>query len=144
MLIEDTSTKCPHCKIALTWKSHIKRWEHGRCIHEFTFRCESCRREYLLKDDQVVEKKQGRDLSAENLAIQRGQLQDAINRRCIKCGGPITDGNGLYALRCEWCSQEYSIIGGELLPKIEPSPQPKPSMRQFYLGRDSERQTIHD
>jgi len=69
MLFEEQSTKCPSCKTSLTWKSHIKRWDQGRLVDEFTFRCESCKREYEFKDDKVVEKKRGRDQLAESEAI---------------------------------------------------------------------------
>ena len=130
MIIEDQSSKCPNCKTSLTWKSHVKRWELGREAHEFTFSCESCKREYQFKDDRIIEKRPDKDPLAEALAIQHSQLYDAINRRCLNCGGPIT--NGGLALRCEWCHQEYSAIDGYLQPKIIDQPQPRPSMREFY------------
>jgi len=101
MLFEDQSTKCPNCRNNLTWMSHIKRWEQTRQVHEFQFQCESCKREYLFKDDQIIEKRPNRNPIAETIAIQQSQLQDAINRRCLNCGGPITNAHGVSALRCD-------------------------------------------
>lgn len=79
----------PACESGLSWKNHVKRWEQGREVSEFTFLCESCKGEYLFKDDQVIEKRLGRDHVAETIAIQHGQLQDVLQRRCPNCGGPV-------------------------------------------------------
>jgi len=65
VLIEDESTKCPKCGNSLTWKSHEKIWTKERELDQFTFRCDSCNREYLFKDDTIIEKTHGRDTLAE-------------------------------------------------------------------------------
>jgi hypothetical protein len=122
LLFEDQETKCPGCKAPLTWLSHVKRWEQAREIHEFSFRCEACNREYEFKDNQLVERKQGRDPIAESTAIHQARLRDAQVRRCLNCGGPIVNWEGLSALRCEWCHQEYSWNCGELQPSSMPFP----------------------
>jgi nitrite reductase/ring-hydroxylating ferredoxin subunit len=132
MRFEDQSTKCPNCKGPLTWLSHVKQWKEGRQVDEFTFRCEPCNREYLFRDDQVTEKRQGRDTVAETIAIHHSELQAALKSRCTHCGGPITNGGSGYALRCEWCHQEYSLNDGRLQPKTAAHPKPKPTMREFY------------
>src|SRR3990172_9216588 len=131
MLFEDKSTKCPNCKTSLTWKSHVKRRDQGRLVDEFTFRCESCKREYEFKDDKVLEKKRGRDPIAESQALDRSLRLAAMNRRCDNCGGPITRSHGI-ALCCDWCHQEYRIVDGQVQPTIEDSPTHRLSMSDFY------------
>ena len=101
MLIEDQSTNCPNCKKPLTWKSIIKHWEQGKLVDEFSFSCESCKREYQFKEGQLIEKRPLQDPLVETLAIKGGQQQVAVNRRCLQCGGPITDGPEFHALRCD-------------------------------------------
>ena len=141
MLFEDQSTKCPSCKNPLTWKSHTKRWESVRLVDEFTFRCESCKREYEFKDDKVSEKKHARDPLAESEAIERTLLLAAINRRCGNCGGPIARSHGV-AVRCDWCHQDYKIINGELEPNTEGPIASKLSMRDFYSLETTQQSTV--
>jgi hypothetical protein len=110
--------------------SHTAFWEEGREVHEFDFSCDSCKRQYQFVGDKITEKRQGRDSIAETIAIQHGELQHALNCRCLNCGGPITNSPGTYALSCEWCKEEYRIIGGELIPK-PPEPLPRKTLRQY-------------
>jgi ribosomal protein S27AE len=131
VLVERQLTKCPNCKNSLTWQSHVKRWEKSRQVQEFTFLCQTCNREYLFKDDKIVEKRPRRDPFVEELAIQNVQFLDATNRRCPQCGGPITNPYGS-TLRCGWCHQEYALSEGQLQPKSADPPQAKPSLREFY------------
>jgi transposase-like protein len=86
MRIEDQSTKCPNCKKPLTWLSHVKRYSKLQAIHEFNFRCQSCKREYQFKDDQLTEKAPERNLGLEDEAITHSELQTGINRRCPESG----------------------------------------------------------
>ena len=130
MLFEDDSTKCPTCKNPLTWQSHITRSEQAGEVHEFTFRCESCRREYCYKNHELTEKQPKGDPAADALAVEHGQLLAAINRRCPNCGGPITNPNGLYLFRCVWCHEEYRVIDGELRVAPPPAPQPKTTLKE--------------
>jgi uncharacterized protein with PIN domain len=133
VLIEDQSTKCPKCKNPLTWKSHEKIWTKEREVHQFIFACDSCNREYLFKDDEIIEKTLGWNPVAETAAIHHGQIEAALHRRCLECGGPLKNGITLYVLRCEWCHQEYSLTeGGELQPRVVDQSLPKPSMREYY------------
>ncbi len=132
MLFEAQSTKRPHYKRPLTWKSHVRLWEQAREVHEFNFQCDSCQRKDLLKDDQIVEKREGREPVAEASAIQRSRLRDALQRCCLNCGGPITNGVSAFILCWEWCHQEYTLTKGELTIQHTDQPQPKPSMRVFY------------
>ncbi|MGA8857746.1 MAG: hypothetical protein WB643_11350, partial [Candidatus Bathyarchaeia archaeon] len=75
MFIEDQSTKCPKCKNALTWKSHERIWTEEREVHQFTFRCDSCNREYLFKDDKIIEKTHGRNPVGETTAIHHCEIE---------------------------------------------------------------------
>ena len=43
------------------WIDHVKLSEHGREIDEFNFSCDSCKRQYQFKDDQIIEKRLRRD-----------------------------------------------------------------------------------
>jgi len=130
MLFEDKSTKCPACKGPLIWQSHITRSEETEQVHEFTFQCGSCNREYHYRDFELKEKRPKRDPAAEALAVERSQLLVAANRRCPDCGGPITGLNGLYVFHCDWCHEEYRIIEGELRV-APPPPQPKMTLKDF-------------
>jgi RNase P subunit RPR2 len=56
MLVEHEATKCPNCRSPLAWKSHTTLWEQGSEVHEFAFHCNSCSREYVFKDDRIIEK----------------------------------------------------------------------------------------
>lgn len=133
MLIEDQSTKCPKCKNALTWKSHERIWTKDREVHQFTFRCDSCNREYLFKDNGIIEKTNVRDPVAESTAIRHGEIEAALARRCLECGGPLKNEVVPFVFRCEWCHQDYSLTeGGELRPRIADRSLPKPAMREFY------------
>ena len=89
MLIEDQSTKCPKCKNALTWKSHERIWTKEREVHQFTITCDSCDREYLFKDEGIIEKTHGRDPVAETVAIRHGEIEAALARHCLVCGAPL-------------------------------------------------------
>jgi ribosomal protein S27AE len=131
MRIEDQSTKCPNCKQPLTWLSHVKRYSQPEAIHEFNFRCDSCKREYQFKDDQLIEKALQRNLGLEDEAIKQSDLQTGINRRCPECGGPINNKYGLVLL-CEWCQQEYSLTEGELQARPSEQPESKPMRREFH------------
>ena len=133
MLIEDQSTKCPKCKNPLTWKSHEKIWTKEREVHRFTFTCSSCNREYLFKDDAIIEKSHSRDPYAETKAIHHAEIEAALARRCLECGGPLKNETVPFVLRCDWCHQEYSLTeGGELQSRITNQPPLKPSMREYY------------
>ena len=132
MQFEDKSTQCPNCQKPLIWISHIKRWEKPREIHEFNFNCGSCNRKFQFRDDQLIEKPPERDPAAEISAVHNTQLKNAVNRRCLQCGGPITKGLGLSALNCDWCHQEYSLVDGELLAKPPDLTEPKPKISEFY------------
>jgi Zn finger protein HypA/HybF involved in hydrogenase expression len=133
VLVEDKSTKCPKCNNALTLKSYQKIWTKQREVHQFSFTCNSCNREYLFKDDVIIEKMQSRDSVAESAAIRQGEIEAALARRCLECGGPLKTGTRPYSLRCEWCHQEYSLTeGGDLRPRTLDQSMPKPVMREFY------------
>jgi transposase-like protein len=131
MRFEDKTTKCPNCQSPLTWLSHDVRFDKPREIHEFNFRCDQCNGEYQFKDGQLAAKALERDLIAESEAMRDAELQDAMDRRCSHCGGPIVNPYGL-ALRCEWCGRDYSVNDGELQEKQKDQPKRKPAMRDFY------------
>jgi Zn finger protein HypA/HybF involved in hydrogenase expression len=130
MRFEDKRTKCSRCKTPLIWLSHIKRWEQDRQVDEFTFHCEKCKREYLYKNDEIVEKGTERNLLAEHEALARFEFRNATNRRCPKCGGPITNFGSLFVLECEWCHERYRITEGELQIS-PPPPQPRMTLKDF-------------
>jgi uncharacterized protein YbaR (Trm112 family) len=131
VLIEDQSTKCPKCKNDLTWKSHEKIWTKERELDQFTFICNSCSREYLFKDDVIIEKTHGRDPVAESTAICHLEIEAALARRCPECGGPLNIGYGLHIFHCEWCQEKYQI-DGELVPK-PPEPLPRKTLREYAV-----------
>jgi uncharacterized protein with PIN domain len=132
VLFENQSTKCSKCKNPLIWRSHEKIWTKDREVHQFNFRCDSCNREYLFKDDRIIEKTHDRDPVAETAAIHDLQIEVALRRRCLECGGPLKNGVAPFVLRCEWCNQEYSLTeAGKLQPRHTDQPL-KPSMREFY------------
>jgi nitrite reductase/ring-hydroxylating ferredoxin subunit len=61
--------------------------------------------------------------------LHRIEIQDAINRRCSECGGPIAKQGGA-CVRCEWCHQEYEVNDGEL--QVRPDRERlKPALREF-------------
>lgn len=129
MRFEDQSTNCPGCKGPLTLLSHIRRWEEPQEVHEFEFRCEACKHDYLYKEGQFTSKTHERDVIAEGEGIRHAESQSATNRRCSQCGGPITGQGGAF-VRCEWCHQEYEVNSGEL--QLRPDrPQVKPTLREF-------------
>lgn len=130
MRSEDPLTRCPNCKGSLTWKSHSTAYLNDHPVHEFTFRCEPCNREYLYRDGELQEKRMGRDEYAEAKAMLHGELEAALNRRCPTCGGPLNDGHASLILRCEWCHQEYVTREGELSPR-PPEPKRKPLLREL-------------
>jgi DNA-directed RNA polymerase subunit M/transcription elongation factor TFIIS len=129
MLIEDQSTGCRNCKQPLTWLSHVKRYPQPEAIHEFNFRCESCNRKYQFKEGQLQEKALERNLRHEDEAVRHTELEIGINRRCPDCGGPIKNRHG-FALRCDWCYREYSLVDGELQARTLEQ-ELKPTMREF-------------
>jgi hypothetical protein len=96
-------------------------------VYEFDFRCDSCKREYRFRDGKLRELKVERDPVAEHLAMRKAERDAVRNRRCSECGGPLDDW-----LSCEWCHCRYSVDNGELVPKTEETPQPKPKMADFY------------
>jgi hypothetical protein len=67
-------TKCTNCKSPLAWQSHVKRWEQASELQEFTFLCNSCKREYMFKDDKFIEKELVRDPLAQTLAVNHSEL----------------------------------------------------------------------
>jgi hypothetical protein len=132
MLIEDQTTKCPHChcKESLNWESHVKRWKDGREVDEFSFSCWKCSREYLFRDGELKELGVERDPVGAQLAMLRAEMDAFRGRRCLQCGGTLDDW-----LTCDWCHERYSIESGELVPRAEEAAQPKTSMRDFYAQR---------
>jgi C4-type Zn-finger protein len=61
MIIEEKTTKCPHCLKPLTWLSHTKQWTSNGEIDEFTFQCEQCKVQYMFRNDELTEKPPSRN-----------------------------------------------------------------------------------
>ena len=96
-------------------------------MYEFDFRCDSCKHEFRFTDGRLRELRIERDPAAERMAIRKAELATIRTRRCTECGGPLDD-----FLTCEWCSEMYVIQDGELAPRIDELPKPKPQMSEFY------------
>ena len=98
-------------------------------MEEFGFRCDTCKHEYQFREGRLRELKIERDPVAEELAMHKAEIDVARNCRCRQCGGPLDD-----FLTCDWCHAKYSVVNGELVPRIEDPllQQRKPQLSEFY------------
>jgi RNase P subunit RPR2 len=125
---ETNSTNCENCNKPLVWIGRSKRSHQGRDVYELDFRCDYCKREFRFRDGKLRELKLARDPLAEQIAIQRAEVDTVRNRRCLSCGGPLDD-----FLACERCSERYVIENGELVPRVEEPATPRRQMSEFYV-----------
>ena len=126
MEFDDNSTECVDCRKPLVWISRIKRLHQGREVHEFDFRCDSCKREFRFRDGKLKELKNDRDPVAEHIAMRQAEIDTVRNQRCPHCGGPLDDW-----LTCDWCHERYSVDNGELMPRIQEQLQHKAKVSDF-------------
>jgi C4-type Zn-finger protein len=50
-----TDLECQYCHKPLVWISETKRWSNVGEVYEYSFGCESCRRQYQFTDGKLRE-----------------------------------------------------------------------------------------